>query len=413
MFDFPSSPTLDQEFTPAGGPTYKWNGYAWNKKATAGGAGGGVIIGSAPPVAEHGTMFWEDDTGQLYIRYNDGNSTQWVQVASPGIPDSAQDDVIYARRNGVWVPPPLSFRNKIINGDMRINQRGAASLTTSGQYLNDRWGFQSTSGSAQLAIGNAGTLSLVGGQLLSIGATAAKPSLAAGDYAAFSQTIEGFHVADLFYGNAVAKPFTLSFRAAAVTPMTMSVSFRNSATNRSYVATVDVTPVHTSYSITVPGDTAGTWLTGSDTGIYVWFMFCCGTSYLTPNKNVWQAGNLLAHSSQSNGLVSGQALYVADVQLEAGSVATPFEKKPYGTEMALCQRYFERLYNDLYAPPTTDVYGRQYWFFKVEKRANPTVVLYSGSVTDGVGAALDIVYFYKGASTPVNIKSGTTASAEL
>lgn len=79
MFDYPASPTLDQEFTPSGGPTYKWNGYAWNKKASAG-AGGGTIIADTPPTADPGTMFWESDTGALYIRYNDGNTTQWVQV---------------------------------------------------------------------------------------------------------------------------------------------------------------------------------------------------------------------------------------------------------------------------------------------------------------------------------------------
>ena len=77
--NFPSAPSMSQEFTDASNITYVWTGYSWAIKAAS---GGGVSIGDVPPAAPGaGNMWWESDTGILWIYYNDGNTSQWVQAA--------------------------------------------------------------------------------------------------------------------------------------------------------------------------------------------------------------------------------------------------------------------------------------------------------------------------------------------
>jgi hypothetical protein len=105
-FDFPNSPSSGQQFTPAGGPTYQWNGTGWIKVTTGQGIGAVAFVSDiAPPVAGHGSLWYESDTGVLYMRYDDGNSQQWVQVSSPAgsqILEAPSDGKEYVRINGVW-----------------------------------------------------------------------------------------------------------------------------------------------------------------------------------------------------------------------------------------------------------------------------------------------------------------------
>lgn len=342
-FDFPSSPALDQEFAPSGGPTYKWNGYAWAKKSSS---IGGVIIADMPPVADPGTLFWEDDTGQLFIRYNDGNSTQWVQVAAPGIPDSVQDGVIYARRNGLWVQPPLSFRNKVINGTSEINQRGVGAVQLNGLFAHDRWKLNKSAatGVATWGHGENWSVSAVGNYNAFFQTTTAQASLAAAEFVFASQPIEGWMLNDLRLGRADAKPFTVSFRAnCSPSPMVMSVVFRNADATQSYATpiTIDTTP--RAYSVTIPGPTSGTWLYDNRIGLQLLFAFACGTTFAAPTPNQWLAGNYVAATGQTNGLAAvNNAFSIADVQLEAGTVATPFEKRDLTSELIRCKRYYQQ-----------------------------------------------------------------------
>ena len=236
------------------------------------------------------------------------------------------------------------FRNRLINSDMRIDQRNAgAAVTTSGAFSADRW--------AQGFVG-AGALSLQQvtdaptGFVNSIKSTVttADGSLAASDnYQAMYQTIEGNNIADLAWGTASAKTITVSFWAKASVTGTYCFNIRNNGAARSYVSTFAIASANTwEYkTITVAGDTSGTWLTTNGVGAIVMFGSVQGSDKQVPSLDTWTAGNYMAHSSQTNWIGTLNAtLQITGAQFEVGSVATPFERRPYGTELMLCQRYY-------------------------------------------------------------------------
>jgi hypothetical protein len=104
-FDFPASPTSGQQFAPSGGPTYEWNGFAWVKKTTGQGIGAVAVASDMPPSSPaHGQLWYETDSGLLFMYYNDGNTAQWVQVSAPasGLLDAPVDGKEYVRVNGIW-----------------------------------------------------------------------------------------------------------------------------------------------------------------------------------------------------------------------------------------------------------------------------------------------------------------------
>jgi len=239
------------------------------------------------------------------------------------------------------------FRNRIINGDMRIDQRNAgAAVTTSGAFSADRW--------AQ-GFGGAGALSLQQvtdaptGFVNSIKSTVttADGSLAASDnYQAMFQTIEGNNIADLAWGTASAKTITVSFWAKASVTGTYCFNIRNNGAAYSYVSTFAIASANTwEYkTITVAGDTSGTWLTTNGVGAIVMFGSVQGSDKQVPSLDTWTAGNYMAHSSQTNWIGTLDAtLQITGVQFEVGSVATPFERRPFGAELALCQRYYYQM----------------------------------------------------------------------
>ena len=272
----------------------------------------------------------------------------------------------------------LSFRNRIINGDMRIDQRNAgASVTPSSAsyYTVDRFIGVGTQASKltwqQVSDAPAGFTNSL---RISV-ASAATPS--ASDQFRFGQLIEGFNVADLGWGTANAQSVTISFRAKASVAGTYSVALLNGFNGRSYVTTVSLTTSWASYSFTVPGDTSGTWATGNTTGIEIQFDLGGGSNWTTSTTNAWQGSNFFK-ASGSVSFVSNAAatLNITGVQLEAGSVATPFERRPYGTELALCQRYFYRTTNSNLTGAWGVFYsttaGRVWKPFPVSMRVAPT-----------------------------------------
>jgi len=246
------------------------------------------------------------------------------------------------------------LRNKIINGDMRVSQRvvnpSTASLPSTGSatYLADRFFFtlQTAASPAAVTAGitNDNSLSGASGNHIYLTTNTIKSTLAAGDYLLCSQYIEGFNVADFKYGTAAAKTVTISFRAVTTNmgaSSVISVSFRNNGT-RSYVVPVTITNSAATYSVTIPGDTTGTWITNSGQGLLVTFTSASGSTFIAPTASAWQAGNYIANSTTSNflGTLNG-TLAITDIQIEVGPVATPFEQRPIGMELALCQRYYE------------------------------------------------------------------------
>jgi hypothetical protein len=239
-----------------------------------------------------------------------------------------------------------SFKNRIINGDMVIDQRnnGAAitvNTTASAQFAVDRTSSYGTS-SAGVFTAQRSTIAPVGfvNSLSSTVTTASTPS--AGHEYGLRQTIEGFNIADLGWGTANAKAVTLSFWVRSSVTGTFAGSVCNDAYNRSYVFTYTINSANTweFETITIPGDTAGTWLTDNGAGIRLQLNLGAGSSK-TGTAGVWSVGYLQSATGSVNLIsTSGATFYVTGLQLEVGTVATSFDFVSYGTELALCQRYF-------------------------------------------------------------------------
>jgi hypothetical protein len=283
------------------------------------------------------------------------------------------------------------FRNRIINGDMRIDQRNAGASVTAGNptYFIDRWRTEVSGGGAytvqQVTTAPAG---FQNSALVTV--TTADASIAAGDYYDVQQFIEGFNVADLGWGTASAQAVTLSFWVRSSATGTFAGGLGNGAANRSYVFTYAISAANTwEYkTVTIPGDTSGTWVTNNGRGMVLTYDLGNGSSYQAAAGS-W-VGQYAVATSGSVKLIStlSATFNITGVQLEAGSVATPFERRPYGTELALCQRYYYRI-----TAPTSDsilgpgfaqsaTAGRISGFFPVTMRTRPTALEQNGTAAN-------------------------------
>jgi len=234
------------------------------------------------------------------------------------------------------------MRNKIINGAMEISQRGTSfAAVADGIYTIDRflWG---RNGAMVVTITQSTDVPNDTFQSsYKVDVTTADASIAAGEYAIIVQRIEGYNLRDL-----IGQTFTLSFWVKSPKTGTHCVSFRNSGGNRSYVLEYTVSAANTwEYkTLTVTGGliTAGTWNWTNGIGLNVFFTLATGSTFQT-TAGAWQTGNFIGTSSQVNCMDStANDFFLTGVQLEIGPVATPFERRPIGTEFALCQRYFQQ-----------------------------------------------------------------------
>lgn len=282
-----------------------------------------------------------------------------------------------------------SFRNRIINGAMVIDQRnnGAAVSMTSVVYPTDRWlAFEDTDGTMTAQRSTVAPAGFTNSILITT--TLADTSLAAAQYARLCQRIEGFNVADFGWGTASASTVTLSFWVRSSLTGTFGGAFTNNAFNRSYPFTYTISVANTweQKFITVAGDTSGTWLTDNGTGVEIDFGLGVGSTY-SGTAGAWAgAGYLTATGAVSVVGTSGATFYITGVQLEKGATATSFDYRDYVRETALCQRYYEKSYDDGVAPGTATLSSvLRFPFgasasgvfanakFKVPKRASPTV----------------------------------------
>ena len=300
----------------------------------------------------------------------------------------------------------FGFKNRIINGGMAIDQRNAgASVTpTDGQYLVDRWLAGASAASKFTAQQNAGAVTPTTGYINYLGATSSSAyTVGTGEGFTLIQKIEGLNVSDLAWGTASAATVTLSFWVRSSLTGTFGGSLRNSAANRSYPFsyTISVANTWTTISITIAGDTTGTWLTTNGTGISLCISLGSGST-VSSTAGAWAAGNYFSATGATSVVgTSGATFYITGVQLEKGSVATSFDYRPYGTELALCQRYFE-------SGNSTATNAYLYIYFLVSKRGTPTLVLTNSVTSD---AALLNAFRTNRASYPNDFN--WTASAEL
>ena len=237
-----------------------------------------------------------------------------------------------------------SRKNAIINGNFDIWQRGTSFASPADNtYIADRFCIRSGLGDGTITASRMATTVAVGfpySYAIKVDCTAAETTVAAGEFLSIQYKVEGIDF-KRFEGETA----TLSFWVNAIKAGIYCVSFRNSAVDKSYVAefTVNTTNTWEKKTVTLTFNSGGTFLYTTGIGLYVNWAIVAGSSFQVA-ANSWQAGNYLATSNQVNGLDNAaNNFYLTGVQLELGSVATPFEFRPYQQELALCQRYYQRL----------------------------------------------------------------------
>jgi hypothetical protein len=278
---------------------------------------------------------------------------------------------------------------------MVIDQRNAGASvtnTTSTVYIVDRWNCSGTQASKFTVQQNAGSITPPVGFTNYLGVTSSSAyTVTSNDYFSVAQIIEGYNIADLGWGTANAKTVTVSFWVYSSLTGTFGGSLQTVSENYCYSFTysIPVSNTWTQINVTISGPTSGTWNTNNLGGIYVWFgLGAAGTRVGTAGS--W--GTQSASGLQPSGTVSvvgtnGATFYITGVQLEAGSTATSFDYRPYGTELALCQRYFwnflnssgSNLYPVLQAYSANAVAG-YFAALPVQMRATPTAT-FSGTLT--------------------------------
>jgi hypothetical protein len=272
------------------------------------------------------------------------------------------------------------FKNRIINGAMVIDQRNAGASvtpTSDGLYSLDRWQYSITQASKFSIQQNAGSVTPPAGYTSYLGVTSLSTySVVSSDIFVIQQNIEGLNCSDLAWGTANAKTVTLSFWARSSLTGTFGGSLRNNASDRSYPFSYTISAANTweQKTVTIAGDTTGTWLATNGTGIRVTFSLGMGSTR-SGTAGAWAAGSYWAPTGATSVVgTNGATWYITGVQLEVGNTATDFEYRPYGTELQLCQRYFE-ICNGAWQGA---VYGTASDMgitvpYSVTKRANPTL----------------------------------------
>ena len=295
---------------------------------------------------------------------------------------------------GTIADSSLGFRNRLINGGMTVDQRNAgASVTpTGGSYTLDRWQVVASAASKFSIQQNAGSVTPPTGFTNYLGATSLS-AYTVGASEAFNvfQKIEGFNTSDLAWGTASASAVTLSFRVYSSLTGSFGGFLQNSASDRFYSFSYSISSANTwtTISVTISGDTTGTWLTTNGVGIRLGFSLGTGSSYSGSAGSWGSSLNYAPTGSVSVVGTNGATFYITGVQLEKGSTATSFDYRPYSAELALCQRYFETSYEAGTAVGSTSNPSRSMtWFaqstqnynnlrtsFSVYKRSLPTIVL--------------------------------------
>lgn len=421
---------------PSDGTIYGRKNALW---VPAGGGGGGaaVYVSDTPPAgAADGSLWWESDSGNLFIRYNDGDSSQWV-IVSPqiggGVFVSKAGDTMTGplvlsadpatamqaatqqytnrlynvdlpaagltaaqqqrARQNIYAAPfdVMASANIIINGGMEVTQEftGGTNVNVPNGpqvYITDQFSCirnHAANTAAFVAFQGVGGMP-VGWNYLNFTATTALTAPAAGDFAAIMAAIEGTRVERLNFGGGT-NPFTVNFWAYSNISGTAVFSLRNNASDRSYCVPFNVVAGTWTYnSILINSDATGTWLRDSGVGLRLCWSFACGSTYQAPAANAWQAGNYFSLAGQTNFFATnGNFVGLAGVSMLMGTDAPPQSNayklnRPYAEELQLCQRYYEASggMGTMFSGNVTS--GQSYFSyapFKVTKRASPVITL--------------------------------------
>ena len=319
------------------------------------------------------------------------------------------------------LPNTFGFKNRIINGAMVIDQRNAgASVTpTNAQYTLDRWqGLLAQASKYTVIQSSTAPTGFINSLLVT---SSSAYSVGASDYFDITQYIEGLNMTDLAWGTASAATVTLSFWVRSSLTGTFGGSLQNNGQARSYPFSYTISNANTfEYkTITIAGDTSGTWLTTNGRGIQLNFSLGTGSTF-SGTAGAWATANYLGTTGATSVVGTNAAtFYITGVQLEKGSTATSFDYLDYGRSLIQCQRYYEKSFPATWVPGTAsfatgfiattsssasggEASGAR---FIVPKRASPTVVTYN-AVTGASASAYRVSDGVNVSSTPTHVNEG-------
>jgi len=258
---------------------------------------------------------------------------------------SLNADVITSSTGQVFSPSSSVMKNRIINGAMVIDQRNAGTSITGNDavFPVDRWKWNDSQDGKFTLGQNLNSVTPPPGFANYLGAqVSSSVSIGSGDYFIIRQNIEGYNIADWNWGTANAKTVTLSFWVYSSLTGTFGGSLQNSANNQAYpfLYTISSANTWTQISLTIAGPTSGTWLTTNSRGVVINFGLGVGSTY-SGTAGSWNTNYNFSATGGVSVVGTGSAtFYITGVQLEVGTVATQFEYRQYGQELALCQRYY-------------------------------------------------------------------------
>jgi hypothetical protein len=280
-------------------------------------------------------------------------------------------------------------RNRIINGNMLIDQRNAGasvSISSTGDFGVDRWyAVEDTDGTMTMQQSSTAPSGFTKSMVFTTGT--ADASLAATQYVVMGQQIEGLNVYDLGWGTASAQTVTLSFWVRSSLTGTFGGAVRNSASNRSYPFSYSISAANTweQKSVTITGDTSGTWLTDTGVGIRLTLGLGVGSTY-SGTAGSWSGSTYYSATGATSVIgTAGATFYITGVQLEVGTKATPYEMQIYSDQLAQCQRYYykqDTITVWFLTINIADVYRAYNYIFPVTMRGAPTCVI-GGAASNG------------------------------
>ena len=443
--DFPASPTVGQSFT-AAGVTWTWDGTKWAASGlsvaylplTGGTLSGSLALNAASGTARNlngetnGSFRWNMQLGNATAESGTAGGSDFALSRFDNTGAYIDSPLTILRGNGVLVAadgvsaPQAIGDNRIINGDMRIKQRAAASGTAQG-YTVDRWGYLNNTAAARgtWSQGTAGAALVALGWGYNLGFTSSSAyTPAAGDAVYFYQSVEADLVSDFAWGTASAQPVTLSFWVLSTLTGTFGGSVTSYQQLRSYPFSYSIPFANNWYKIVIniPGDTTGSWVMSGNSGaLTVYFDLGTGANLRGP-AGAWAAGALTSANGCVNVVATnGAQLLVTGVKLEIGNVATPYNRQSTAKSLADCQRYYAQnsdLYLWAYQNASSSVGATM--FLPMTMRAAPTVVI-AGITSSNIGSVATShvtpnAYFISGiasATGTASINFNVTANSEL
>jgi hypothetical protein len=369
--NFPDTPTIGQTFPQppvSGMPVYTWDGEKWTSAAGGNIGGATILTGDTPPVgAGDNTLWLETDTGILFFKWNDGNSSQWVALAS-----GTSGAVLYSNPQALTVPQKtqartnigaagleaLANQNLIINGGPSISQEyglgGTGGMVAPGAYYAcDGWYVgASWVGSGVVYFGteaNSSPYQFPADIVMSV--QAPLPTFSTASFYNIYQFIEGNRWARLGWGGSAAQPISIGFWVSSEQLSgVMTLAIRNAVGTRSYCIPFNVTGGAGGKYVTatIPGCTDGQWQTNNVAAAIISICSFSGTNFIAPAANAWTNGNFVGAPTLTNLHAAPNAIRIWGISVIPGTIPVPQElspfasMRPYDQELLTCQRYFKQ-----------------------------------------------------------------------